>query len=227
MWGTEKTSQECRGRSPLPGFGVSPNNFFLFIWPPQAASQKVIPPGGSPSTSIARHHAEWLSCIEISGPFLSMPVLLDIFPQGLDAHDPTLSRVLRMAYDEWADNQSGARPDRAIHTQWLRFVLSNVLEMPREVLAEGPALPAGLSAHITDENETLRPDIAILTPDERKPRLLIKLYPAGQDLEKAVAGQRWHASPATRMMELLRAYWRAPGTCNQRRTLDAGGRAAQ
>ena len=154
--------------------------------------------------SIARYHAEWLSLIEISGPFLSMPVLLDIFPQGLDAHDTNLSRVLRMAYDEWADNQSGARPDPAIHTQWLRFVLSSVLEMPREVLAEGQALPAGLSAHITDENETLRPDIAILSPDERKPCLLIKLYPAGQDLEKAVAGQRWPASPATRMMELLR-----------------------
>ena len=154
--------------------------------------------------SIARHHAEWLSLIEISGPFLSMPVLLDIFPQGLDAHDPNLSRVLRMAYDEWADNQAGARPDPAIHTQWLRFVLSSVLEMPREVLAEGPALPAGLSAHIADENETLRPDIAILSPDERKPRLLIKLYPSGQDLDKAVAGQRWPASPATRMMELLR-----------------------
>src|SRR5438034_10720675 len=154
--------------------------------------------------SIARHHAEWLSLIEISGPFLSMPVLLDIFPQGLDAHNPDLSRVLRMAYDEWADNQAGARPDPAIHTQWLRFVLSSVLEMPREVLAEGPAIPAGLSAHITDENETLRPDMAILSPDERKPRLLIKLYPAGQDLEKAVTGQRWPASPATRMMEMLR-----------------------
>ena len=154
--------------------------------------------------SIARHHAEWLSLIEISGPFLSMPVLLDIFPQGLDAHDPDLSRLLRMAYDEWADNQSGARPDPAIHTQWLRFVLSTVLEMPREVLAEGPALPLGLSAHIADENETLRPDIAILSPDEHKPCMVIKLYPAGQDLEKPVSGQRWPASPSTRMMELLR-----------------------
>src|SRR6266487_1331867 len=154
--------------------------------------------------SIARHHAEWLSLIEISGPFLSMPVLLDIFPQGLDAHDPGLSRVLRMAYDEWADNQAGARPDPAIHTQWLRFVLSSVLEIPREVLAEGPAIPAGLSAHIADENETLRPDMAVVSPDERKPRLLIKLYPAGQDLEKPIAGQRWPASPAIRMMELLR-----------------------
>ena len=154
--------------------------------------------------NVPRHHAEWLSLIEVSGPFLSMPVLLEVFPQGLDAHDPDLSRLLRMAYDEWADNQAGARPDPAIHSQWLRFVLANVLEMPGEVLAEGPALPPGLYAHIADENETLRPDMALVSPDERKPRLLIKLYPAGQDLEKPVAGQRWPASPATRMMELLR-----------------------
>src|SRR5260370_37908903 len=154
---------------------------------------------------IARHHAEWLSLIEVSGPFLSMPVLMRVFPQGLDAHDPELSRTLRMAYDEWADNQLGARPDPAIHTQWLRFVLANALEMPREVLAEGPALPPGLFAHIADENETLRPDMALVSPDERKPHLLIKLYPVGQDLEKPVSGQRWKASPATRMMELLRS----------------------
>lgn len=31
----------------------------------------------------ARHHAEWLSLVESSGPFLSMPVLLRVFPQGL------------------------------------------------------------------------------------------------------------------------------------------------
>src|SRR5215467_4130994 len=96
--------------------------------------------------NIARHHVEWLSLIEISGPFLSMPVLLRVFPQGLDAHDPEVSRLLRAAYDEWADNQAGPRPDPAIHTQWLRFILANVLEMPREVLAQGPALPPALSA---------------------------------------------------------------------------------
>ena len=36
--------------------------------------------------SIARHHAEWLSLVEVSGPFLSMPVPLRVFPQGLDPH---------------------------------------------------------------------------------------------------------------------------------------------
>ena len=35
-------------------------------------------------SSVARHHAEWLSLVEVSGPFLSMPVLLEVFPDGLD-----------------------------------------------------------------------------------------------------------------------------------------------
>jgi four helix bundle protein len=32
----------------------------------------------------SRHHNEWLSLIEVSGPFLSVPVLEEVFPQGLD-----------------------------------------------------------------------------------------------------------------------------------------------
>ena len=36
--------------------------------------------------SITRDHNEWLSLVPISGPFLSLPVLAQAFPQGLDAH---------------------------------------------------------------------------------------------------------------------------------------------
>ena len=38
--------------------------------------------------SIARHHNEWLSLLDVSGPFLSMPVLLRAFPNGLNPHEP-------------------------------------------------------------------------------------------------------------------------------------------
>jgi Eco57I restriction-modification methylase/MmeI, target recognition domain/MmeI, N-terminal domain len=156
--------------------------------------------------SIARQHAEWLSLIEVSGPFVSLPVLMHIFPQGLDKeeHEPEARRLLRMAYEEWADNQAGLRPNPAIHREWLRFVLANALEMPPEALAEGPALPAGARAYLAEHGETLLPDMALVSPHDRTPRLLIKLYPAGQDLDKPLPGVRWKASPATRMMELLR-----------------------
>ena len=64
-----------------------------------------------PST---RHHAEWLSLVEIEGPFLTLPVLERVFPQGLDKDDSpeakALSRNLRLAFEEWEDNQTGKRP---------------------------------------------------------------------------------------------------------------------
>src|SRR5205823_2757202 len=83
-------------------------------------------------------------------------------------------------------------------------VLGNVLEMQREALAEGQALPPGLRAYMPEHGETLLPDMALLSPEDRKAHLLIKQYPAGQDLDKSIAGLHWKASPATRMMELLR-----------------------
>jgi hypothetical protein len=36
-----------------------------------------------------------------------MPVLLEAFPQGLDAHDPERAGELRVAYEEGVDNQGG------------------------------------------------------------------------------------------------------------------------
>jgi Eco57I restriction-modification methylase/restriction-modification enzyme MmeI-like protein len=114
--------------------------------------------------SIARHHAEWLSLVETSGPFLSMPVLLRVFPQGLDAHDPEHARDLRLAFEEWEDNQGGLRPDPAIHRAWIRFILGQTLELPEEVIAEGQALPPGLEARVAEHGETLRPDLAVIAP---------------------------------------------------------------
>jgi hypothetical protein len=152
--------------------------------------------------SIARHHAEWLSLVEVSGPFLSMPVLMRVFPQGLDARDPDHARELRLAVEEWEENRDSRRPDPAIHQAWIRFVLCETLRFPSAVLKEGQALPPGLEVRIAEHGETLRPDLAVVETGG-KPRLLVQVVPAGQDLEKPLAGQRWVASPATRMMELL------------------------
>ncbi|NWJ96037.1 MAG: hypothetical protein HXX20_09660, partial [Chloroflexi bacterium] len=157
--------------------------------------------------SIARHHAEWLSLLEVSGPFVTMPVLLRVFPHGLDKdeRDAEVARLVRMTYDEWLDSQQGLRPETAIHTQWLRFVLSEVLDFPSELRAEGPALPSGLSYTSPEYGETIRPTLAVLSPDDGKPRLLVQLYPKEQNLDKAISGRPWKDSPATRMALMLRA----------------------
>ncbi len=157
----------------------------------------------------SRHHTEWLSLIEVSGPFLSVPVLERVFPQGLDAHDPDHVRVLRLAFEEWEDDRDSDSPRPAIHREWIRFVLKETLGLPGEVLAEGQDIPQTLKAKILEHGETLRPDVVVRNPEgvpgAGKPRLLVQVYPPEQNLEKPIAGRHWKASPATRMMELLHA----------------------
>jgi methylase of polypeptide subunit release factors len=158
--------------------------------------------------STARHHAEWLSLVETSGPFLSMPVLLRAFPQGLDAHDPDHARDLRLAHEEWEDSQLGSHPEPALHTAWIRFVLTRTLEFPEDLIAQGQAVPPALRVPVAEHGEILMPDLMIRTPDTHEgagsPRLLIQVYPLGQGLERAVSGRHWKASPQARMTDLLR-----------------------
>ncbi len=155
--------------------------------------------------SVARHHADWLSLLEISGPFVSMPVLMRVFPQGLDPRDPEQARRLRLVYEEWQDNPSGPGKQRG----WINHVLTHLLNFPADLITEGQSLPAGLSAAMPEYGETLRPDLALVGPKGTeaagKPQLLLSIYPPYQSLDRPVAGKHWKATPATRMMELLHA----------------------
>jgi hypothetical protein len=152
--------------------------------------------------SIPRHHAEWLSLVEASGPFLSLSVLLKAFPQGLEAHEPEHLKLLKSAHEEWQDNQFGAKPDAAIHGAWVDFILRQTLGFPDEVLLRGQAIPTGLAVTFAQHGETLRPDW-VVRGEGLSPRLLIQLVPPDQNLEKPLKNHRWKASLATRMMELL------------------------
>ena len=152
--------------------------------------------------SIAHHHNDWLSLVPNSGPFLSLPVLTHAFPQGLDAHDPDHARRLRLAFDEWDENQLGQRPDPGIHRAWIKLVLSETLSYD-ELLFEGQAIPQTLKCEIAEYGETLRPDWIVNDPATKKARLLVQVYPRSQSLTKPVALSRWKTSPDTRMMQLL------------------------
>jgi hypothetical protein len=155
--------------------------------------------------SVSRHHADWLSLVESSGPFLSLPVLMRVFPQGLDPRDPEQAKQLRLAYEEWQESPTLAGKQRA----WVMHVLTQVLLHPKELLAEGQTLPPGLTATMAEYGEILRPELALLGPMSSelagKPQLLVSLYPAEQSLDKPVADKHWKATPGTRMMELLHA----------------------
>lgn len=151
------------------------------------------------SRPISRHHADWLSLVEVSGPFLSLPVLARALPQGLDAVDPEMAATVRRAHTEWQD-------DTALHGQWVRWVLDELLGFGSGVLVEGPAVPATLAHAVPEHSETLRPDLAVLEPGRDRPtaRLLVTVWPAEQPLEERLTGTRWTASPLDRMVDLLR-----------------------
>ena len=149
--------------------------------------------------SIARHHNEWLSLLEVSGPFLSLPVLMRVFPQGLEEQDSEARKNLRIAHDEW---EAHGR-DPAIHTAWFEFVLGTALEFPENTLLSGQAIPPGLVVRVPEHNEILRPSWVLKAPEEAQPRLLFSAYPPEQSMDRAVLGMAWKASPATRMMTLL------------------------
>ena len=130
--------------------------------------------------SITRHHNDWLSLVPNSGPFLSLPVLSSAFPQGLDAHDADHARRLRMAFDEWDDNQLSKRPDPGLHRAWLKFVLGETLGYDG-LLAEGQAIPPTLKSEVAEYGEPLRPDWIVNDPATKKARLIVVRFGRDQD----------------------------------------------
>ena len=149
-------------------------------------------------------HAEWLSLIEVSGPFLAVSVLEESFPQGLDILETNKRQRLRRAYDEWRDAVDEADPQlNEIHREWIRLVLEDVLEFDTDVLKSQTALPESLHYKASETGIVTKPDLAVIAGD--RTRLLISVYPPGTDLESSRTDDSWPASPAERMTLLCRA----------------------
>lgn len=153
------------------------------------------------------NHDEWLSLIEISGPFLAVPVLKKAFPQGLEAVDGSVRKYLRQAYDEWCEARDNEDPQlEELHRAWIREVLARGLEYDEkdsgELLKRGEAIPATLHIALPEHGVTLSPDYALV--NGQKALLLIQAYPADTDLDAAISQQSWVATPAERMVQLCR-----------------------
>ena len=155
--------------------------------------------------SIARHHTEWLSLVPVSGPFLSLPVLMEACNAGLESHDSDQFRLLRQEYGNWLESFEKRKADPAPHQHWIRFVLNKTLELDDKVLLEGQAIPQTLQVEVPEHHSLLRPNLVVIDPATKKPCLLVQTYPRSQDLTNYVPNTRWKASPDTRMTNLLRA----------------------
>jgi hypothetical protein len=154
--------------------------------------------------SSASEYSELLKLIEVSGPFISLPVFREVFPQGLVKDSPDLTRELRELYTEWTAARSLA-PNvvSPAEREWVQAVFLNLLGWPSEWLAADNAIPQNLSYVVAQHHETLRPDLVLL--EEGKPRILINLLPPAQQPDRRPGSTTWNATCAARMAELLRA----------------------
>ncbi|MGE4029912.1 MAG: restriction endonuclease [Thermoleophilia bacterium] len=153
---------------------------------------------------MAAGHVEWLRLVEVSGPFLSVRVLGEAFPQGLDAVEPELVKELETALSEW---DAAARDDPSVHRAFIRFLLERVLGYDAADLHDEPGRIARATAALPEFGVTLAPDYVIARPDD-SPALLVVVAPAGAPLERPFTDRRLSASHAERMRLLLRG---APG----------------
>lgn len=156
-------------------------------------------------------HHDWLALIEISGPFLAVPVLKEAFPQGLEELDGTKRKRLRQAYEEWREAIETDDPQfDELHAAWIDEVLARGLELNEDgkgdVLKRADWCAANLNAALPEHGIMLAPDLAVIDEQQAsKPLMLIHTYGQGIDLDASLKQDGWAATPAERMVQLCRA----------------------
>ena len=150
---------------------------------------------------------DWLNLIEASGPFLAVPVLREVLPQGLEALTSGRPQRLRAAYDEWRDAVDADDPDMpAIHSAWIDEALQSALEADDQVLRRAPSLPERLKASLPEHGVTIVPDLAIVNPTQGDaPLLLLQIYDPDADLDATRNYDGLATTPGDWMVSLLRA----------------------
>jgi hypothetical protein len=149
-------------------------------------------------------HAEWLSLVEISGPFVVPNVLHDAMPQGLDGGDTDVRRKLRNAYDEWrnaVDDEDRDMP--ALHAEWVRLVMEELLEYDDHSLRKGADVPDELACRAPSADVTVKPDQVVVA--DGATRMCVFVHPPDTDLESKDTKDGWDASHRDRATRALRA----------------------
>jgi hypothetical protein len=137
-------------------------------------------------------HIDWLRLIEVSGPFLSAPVLTAEWPdlEPLDAADRDR---LRQEHRSWQEDPSGNR-----HA-WIAYVLDGLLGWAGAVRRDDLGR---LTLDVADHETSITPSFALADPGTRETRLL-GLVSEGSPVAR-ITGSDWPATPTDRLAMLCR-----------------------
>ncbi|TXK43286.1 Eco57I restriction-modification methylase domain-containing protein [Nonomuraea sp. C10] len=143
-------------------------------------------------------HQGWLSLVEVTGPFLSIPVLRSTWP-ALDAVDRQRLDALRLAHAAW---QKG-RDRRA----WVEHVLRGLLRWGDALHVGGPERALDhLAMDVPEHDTTLTPSFALAVPGHAsKPDTvrLLGMITSGHPTARMKLS-KWAATPTDRMAQLCR-----------------------
>ena len=150
---------------------------------------------------VAASHVEWLSLVETTGVFLTVPVVKRVFPNGVDPIAPDLRSEVRLRLSAPPHTQAEA-------TGWIRWVLNDLLGL-RAMLLDGPAVPDRATHLVTEQGVLLRPEFAVADAPkagtERVLRMLVLVFPFGTARDRPLTTDRWAANPIERAHALQRA----------------------
>ncbi|MEI7928649.1 MAG: hypothetical protein WCH40_08865, partial [Verrucomicrobiales bacterium] len=152
-------------------------------------------------------HHEWLNLVEVSGPFLAVPVLREAFPQGLEALEAPQAKRLRSTYEEWRDavDTDDADLDR-LHIAWIGEVFLTALEADDSMLRRGEQVAPSACTDLPEHDTSIVPDLVLVDPTRSDALLLlVHIFPPDTNLSAALRFGGLASSPADRMALHLRS----------------------
>lgn len=150
-------------------------------------------------------HTEWLSLIEVSGPFLTVPLLEKAFPQGMESIETPRRARLRSAYDEWCEARDAQDSQLSeLHREWIWLVITELLEYDSYSLISNSKLSFPYSITSPEQNGLFMPDWIVKSNQDENPRLFISIQSPEISLETAQNDDGWPNSFIERMTSLCR-----------------------
>ena len=170
---------------------------------------------GPPSAS--ELHRRWLQLVDTDGPFLSIPVLKRVWPQGMpaldgDRHAAVMAAkpAFEQAWDAWDSHHDPARPDQAVanvyaaeRDVWVDLLLRDVVGWADFYTTDLASLPiAPPVATSPDRQVSVRPTGAVVHGDLIGALVMVV---APSDSLRDIVDDGWAASAIDRMEAVLRA----------------------
>jgi len=137
-----------------------------------------------------QEHLDWLSTVEVTGPFLTVPVLFRVWPT-LEAVDKPTRESLAVALPDAPADPAG----------WTHWVLTNLLGWG-DALDDGP----GFDLPVAEYDQIVTASFALRDPATNDPVLLGITTAPGRNPAARLPDEVWAATPIDRLAMLCRAH---------------------